>query len=478
MKRVILLFLPISLLLACGSDDAVDVTRFELLPKESALASCTDPLATNLASGFTFDDNSCQYTPVKCSSCDHVIEIDDHIIDNDVLKLPVGATIGIKPGKRGALTFRNFHGTADKPYLIVNCDGKVEVAAEVPGIKLHTSSHIRLSGTGSTDNYGIKISAAQPFGVVAELSTTHFEIDHLEITGTQGPGISARTRPVCDGSSNRGTFTQRNTILHHNYIHDTGGEGFYIGGSHWHSSFPENNDCPSQILLEPELEGVKIYNNIVENTGQDGIQVGGAITGCEIYNNVVINYGLKNIEVHQSGIQINPGTTGDIYSNLIKGGTGSGIFLNGFDNRVFSNLILDCNKNAILAGDREPLPGKSYRIVNNTMVNVNGYAIYMNSKLSVNNIFYNNLIINQVGDLNNKLGTDIDIDIADNVELDNLDEALLASPDQYDYSPLDDSPLIDAGRNIDNVGITIDYLLNNRHRGASIDVGAFEYQKN
>lgn len=477
MKHVFSLFISLALI-ACGSDDSVDVDRFELLPKESSLTGCTDPLAVNLTSGISYDDNSCDYLPVKCSSCDYIVELEQDLVDNDVLKLPVGATIGIKGGKRKNLNFRNFHGTADTPYIIVNCDGKVDISATVPGIKLHGNRHIRLTGTGSTDNYGIKISAAQPFGVVAELETTNFEIDHLEITGTQGPGISARTRPVCDGSSNRGTFTQKNTIIHHNYVHDTGGEGFYIGGSHWHTSFPENEPCPSVTLYEPELDGVKIYNNVVENSGQDGIQVGGAIQGCEIYNNVIINYGLKNIEVHQSGIQINPGTTGDVYSNLIKGGTGTAIFINGFGNRIFSNLIVDCKKNGIMAGDRKPPVGKSYKFLNNTMVNIEGHAIYMNSKLSVNNVFYNNLIVNQNGEIHNKLGDDINLSVLGNLELTTIADAKLVAPDRYDYTPTAESPLVDAGEDIGDTEITIDYLLNNRYRGEAIDIGAFEYQKN
>lgn len=479
MKNFIPLLVVITMFSGCGSDDGGDGLRRELLPKTGVLASCTDVRATNTASGYAFDNNSCQYTPTACASCDYVVEPDVDLIDNDDLKLPAGSTIGIRGGvRKKALLFRNFHGTPDKPFIIINCDSKVDITAEVPAIKLHASSYLRLTGTGSSDDYGIKITYGKPFGVVAELTTTDFEIDHIEIAGAGGPGLSARTRPVCDGSMNRDTFTQRNTIIHHNYIHNVDGEGFYIGGSHWHTSSPENQDCPSVTLLEPELKGVKVYNNIVENVGQDGIQVGGAITDCEIYNNVVINYGLKNIEIHQSGLQINPGTTGNIFSNLIIGGTGSGIFINGFDMRVFSNIIVDCNKDGVHIGDREPPLGKSYKIVNNTMKNIGGYAIYMNSKLSVNNIFYNNLLVNVSQGLHNKLGSDISLTFANNTELINIDEALLKDPNNFDYTPLDDSPLIDAGHNIDDANVKADYWLNNRKKGDGIDIGAVEYQKN
>lgn len=438
------------------------------------LTGCTDGLAVNRVAGASFDDNSCEYTPKACADCDYIIEPDNWIADNAKLKLPPGSVIGIKGANRGPVTIRNFHGTADQPFIFINCDGKVSVTGDVPGIKLHKSSFIRLTGTGSTDNYGIAVSNTKPFGVVAELGTTDFEIDHLEIFATKGPGISARTRPVCDGSTNRGTFVQRNTIIHHNYIHDTGGEGMYIGGSNWHTSFPSLSNCPDLVLYEPELEGVFIYNNLVVNTGQDGIQVGGAIGGAEIYNNEIRNYGLKGIEIHQSGIQINPGTTGEVYSNLIKGGTGKGIFLNGFDNAVYNNLIVDCNRDAIHIGDREPLPGKSYRIINNTMNNISGYGVISNSWESVNNIFHNNVLVNVGGEIF-KFDKDMDFNVDNNYTTTDVTELSFKDPARLDYSLLETSPLIDTG--IDNEEEIIgDYMLNAREVGARIDIGAYEYQ--
>ncbi|UII32736.1 right-handed parallel beta-helix repeat-containing protein [Fulvivirga ulvae] len=478
MKNIVPLLTLLIIITACGSDENVDVTRYELLPKTGVLANCTDVLASNKSAGFSFDNNSCQYSSKACADCDFIVEADMQIIDNNDLKLPQGAVIGIRAGRRNSLIFRNFYGTADKPYIITNCDGQVDIADNVPAIKLHTLSHVRLTGTGSTDDYGIKVSQGSPFGIVAELAATNFEIDHVEITNVAGPAISARTRPVCDGSTNRGTFTQKNTVVHHNYIHDVEGEGFYIGGSHWHTNFPPIADCPSLVLLEPQLEGVKVYNNIVENVGQDGIQVGGAVLGCEIYNNVVINYGLKNIQVHQSGIQINPGTTGSIFSNLIKGGTGSAIFINGFANKVFSNVIVDCARDGVHIGDREPPAGKSYVVVNNTMYNVGEYAIYMNSKLSINNVFNNNLLVNITGGLHNKLNDEISLNIDNNLELMDITEADLANPDQYDFSPTDNSSLIDAGITVSDPNVLADYMLNNRKAGQSIDIGAVEYQRN
>lgn len=443
-------------------------------PTDDIMTGCTDDLAVNRMPGASYDDNSCQYTPTSCADCDYVVEPDNWMADNSELNLPPGSVIGIRGASRGPVTFRNFHGSPDNPYIIINCDSRVSITGEVPGIKLHSSSFIRLTGTGSADDYGILVSDTKPFGVVAELGTTDFEIDHIEITATKGPGISARTRPVCDGSTNRGNFVQKNTVIHHNYIHDVGGEGMYVGGSRWHTNFPARTECPDVLLLEPELDGVFIYNNLVVNTGQDGIQVGSAVGGTKIYNNEVHNYGLKNIEIHQSGIRINPGTTGVIYSNLIKGGVGKAIFLNGFDNDVYNNLIIDCARDGIHIGDREPPAGQSYRIVNNTFSNVAGFGLKTNSWESVNNIFANNVLVNVGGEIH-KNNSDMDFEVFNNF-LGKSDDGRFSDAANLDYSPKPGSPLIDAGETT-GVDISGDYMLNNREEGKSIDIGAYEYQQ-
>lgn len=485
LSRVFVLSFMLLFFMSCAEEELMLESNTDNLEQAtsadqvSGIAGCTDDRAIN-PGGASYDNNSCQYTPTSCADCDYIVRASDKVIDNEWIGLPPGSTIGIKGGGREPLIFRNFHGTADKPYIFINCDGFVKISGELPGIKLHNSSFIRLTGTGSTDDYGIVVAGTRPFGVVAELGTTDFEIDHLEIKGIKSAGIAARTRPVCNGSTNRGTFVQRNTIIHHNYIHDVGDEALYIGGSHWDSNFPTISECSGKVLLEPELEGVRIYNNLIENTGRDGIQVGSAIKDCEIYNNKVVNYGQQNITVHQSGIQINPGTVGKIYNNMIKGGTGRAIFINGFDNVVYNNLILDCTKDAIQIGDRNPPSGKSYRIVNNTLVNIQGHGVLTNSRLSVNNVFYNNVLINAYGELR-KYDKAMDFSADNNFIGNSIEDGRFVDPVNFDFSPKYDSPLLDSGigiENINNVDIVGDYLLHQRKSGDEVDIGAFERQVN
>lgn len=413
-----------------------------------------------------FNDSERQET-TACADCDYIIDPKQYHVDNAKLNLLPGATIGIKGQNRKGFYIKNFHGTEAKPFLFINCDGQSTITSGSVGIKIHESSHIRVTGTGSSDDYGIKISTAL-HGVAAEHGATDFEIDHVEISGSKSIGFLARSNP--EPSTNRENFVQKNTLIHHNYIHNVRNEGLYVGGSHWHTTLDG--------LKEPELIGVRIYNNRVVDTGYDGIQVGSAIKDSEIYNNVVINYGLRNVTFHQSGIQANPGTTARIYNNYVKGGTGNAIFLNGFGNDVYNNLIVDCNKHGMYIKDIGPLPNKSYRIFNNTLINIGRAAVKVTSKLSVNNMYYNNVMINAAGSLEND--SNIDFDIAHNFEANSAQE-VFKDPEKLDFSPSQGSPLVDRGLDILNatdIDIEKDYLFNKRTSGASIDIGAIEFQAN
>lgn len=408
---------------------------------------------------------------VDCSDCDYVLENGEFFLDNDTLNLPAGSRIGIRAGDRTRIDIRNFQGTESAPYTFVNCGGQVRLnlSSSIEAIRVRNSSHLRITGTGSSEFYGIKIEAGS-HGVHAYEKTDRIEIDHLEISGV-GIGVWVVTRPQCDGESNQDTYHQEDIIVHNNYIHDVHGEGMYIGGSKWGSEY-NNNDCPEVRLLQPYLTNVRVYDNLVERIGWDGIQVGGAIGGCEIFNNVVRDYGLRETTVHQAGLMVNPGSTGEIFANTIEGGTGNAIFLLGFDNLVYSNLVVDCAQNAVHIGDRNPLPGKSYRIVNNTFINIERRALYFNSSQSVESVFYNNFLSN-IGDSPFYFVAD-NIDIDNNMVTESLDGYGFEDVANLDFSPGPESPLIDAGRNYQRDHVRFDRLMRPRFVGTKLDVGAFE----
>ena len=62
--------------------------------------------------------------------------------------------------------------------------------------------------------------------------------------------------------------------IHDCYLHHIADEGFYIGSSKYTGQ--TIYQCDEIVVLPHIIEGVSIYDNIVENTGWDGIQVSSA----------------------------------------------------------------------------------------------------------------------------------------------------------------------------------------------------------
>ena len=88
------------------------------------------------------------------------------------------------------------------------------------------------------------------------------------------------------------------------------------------------------------LEGVRIYQNRIENTGWDSLQVGSA-TNCEIRGNQILNDSQSRQAYQMGGIIINPGAQCEVFNNKIIDGEGPGIIDQGLgDNHIYNNLIV------------------------------------------------------------------------------------------------------------------------------------------
>ncbi|MEM9340756.1 MAG: right-handed parallel beta-helix repeat-containing protein, partial [Bacteroidota bacterium] len=449
------------------------------LPLNSEFLGCTDIRASNYDASVPYSNGSCEYVAVVCSACDHVLEPDEFLLDNNELGLNPGAVIGIRGGgERTNVLIRNFNADVEggeEPFIFVNCDGKAflknENSADLFAVR--RSSGLRITGTGSpSDAFGFDINGGKVSGFRAYDRTDNIEVDHLEVFNTS-IGIWCVTRPTCDGSANRGNYVQENTEIHHNYVHDVQDEGFYIGGSKWLIGF-DNNGCAGEKLYQPDLIGVKVYNNRVESTGWDGIQVGGAVKDCEIHHNIIFNYGIEEQLSQQAGIMINPGTVGKIFANHVNNGTGIAIHATGFDNLIYSNLIENIKSDGVVLGDRGPFPDKSYRVVNNTFVNLEGAAFKSNSQESVNNVFYNNLMINVAED---PRFFEKNTETSNNVVTKTSESLFLIKSSNDDYTPGMESDLLDSGFVYTREDIDIDFFSRKRNVGARLDIGAFENQE-
>ena len=417
------------------------------------------------------------YTTIAAEACNcqHTIDLQTYQLNGKLSQVKAGDTVCIEAGRRPFLRLEHFEGTAEEPIVFINCGGKVVLGGPAvnDGIKILNSRHFRLTGTGDTAfTYGFHIVGSRPGsqGIAAYEFSSDFEIDHVEIEKAGFAGIMAKTDPKCDGSADRGNFTMYNVSLHDNYIHDVGGEGIYLGNSFYLGT---EVYCDT-FHLPHEVKGVRVYNNRVENTGWDAIQVGSSVEDVEVFCNQIKNYGTANKHAHNQAIQLGLGTTGRTYSNRIFGGSGPGIVVQGIGNNfIYNNLIVEPGQEAFNVNTRQTLPGKGVYIINNTVIGADNGVIREYVNKAANNVFYNNLIVNSSKKWNH-LKPYTDWTFANNL-LTDVGTIVFKAANENDFRLSTESKAIDAGKDVSAYGIYTDILNQSRPQGKGYDIGAFEY---
>lgn len=419
-----------------------------------------------------------------CVECTFIVPPDSTVIDGKVLGLKPGSIIGLNSAVAyGTLEFHNIVGTAEKPIIIKNFGGPVTITAtdKWHAVKTENSKYFRITGGSLPGVYGIKIQGGE-MGLKMDGFSTNFEVDHVEVFDVKFAGIMAKTDPTCDDATLRGNFTMYDVSFHDNYLHETGGEGFYIGNSFYEGM---QRDCGKR--LPHEIKGLKVYNNIVKNAGWEAIQVGCATERVEIHNNTIENYGVKNIQYQNNGIQIGAGTGGLLYNNFVKNGPGNGMIIMGIgDNVIHNNIIVGAGSNGIFCDERFT-PGEGFKFINNTIINPKMDGIRLYSELVPMNTVVNNIIVNP-GTYETYSGSrtsndsfvylvnsDVKVILANNIFAKSLDEVRFVDASNDNYRLKASSPAVNFGKNIAKFAITHDFYQSKRLNGLAYDVGASEF---
>ncbi|MBO9605020.1 MAG: right-handed parallel beta-helix repeat-containing protein [Paenibacillaceae bacterium] len=431
----------------------------------------------------------------------------------DATAVPGGSVICLRNGDWVSLRLMNVNASpganADAPIQVINYqdetgDGLVNLVSTDRdyGIKIENSRFLQLTGTGSDNyEYGIQISAqkAKALGLQVKSLSTNYEIDHLflhDMTNSS-QGMLLKNDPVCD-VSDLGHWTQYNTTVHDNKFDHIGMEAVYLGDSFYSNGEP-NTSCHGGKVKPNPLEGVRLYNNIVNYTGWDGLQVGSATKDVEIHHNTITQFSKANYHFERSGIQINPGTTGKLYNNWIQDGLGAGINFQGRGaNDVYNNVIINPSDAGIWVQaytnatdpvfDHAPI-----HFTNNTIINPGSYGIEMLNTDASEVTFRNNIVVlpgrNSTFTINDDKGLlqtgtkDYSkVDAAANWATDhNLFTASYEVPGFADYVGNDyrltsaSALAIDKGRDAGAHGVVSDFAGNARPQGGAYDIGAYEY---
>lgn len=388
-----------------------------------------------------------------------------------------GTTIYILAGTRGSLLFKNLKGTAANPIIITNTGGRATLSTTLTasyGLKTQNCQYFKILGNGvSSIKYGIDVNGGN-IGMTLDDLSSDFEIANVEVRNSGFAGIMAKTDPSCDIATQRGHFTMSNVILHHNYVHNTGGEGFYVGNSF----YAEGVSLSCGTALPHDVINAKIYGNLIDSAGCEGIQLGGGTVGAQIYSNTIKSPGLKPFASGQNnGIQVGEGTGGACFNNLIKDAPGNGIIVLGWgNNTIFNNYIINAGGHGIFADSRFT-PGPYFRFINNTIINPGQNGIRLNSETIPMNLVINNAIIMPgSGVAISRMSSGVKLTASNNYMGTNINLLNLISVNLSDLHLLSTSPLINAGIDATSYGVAMDYYGKPRPVGGVFDIGAVEYQ--
>ncbi len=428
----------------------------------------------------------------------------------DVICIPSGTYRGIR--------FYDFEGNETASLIVKNCNGQVIIdEPSYSGIDFQRCKYMKLTGSGDSNHeYGFKIidTGGGAAGVNVQNLSTDFEIDHIEVAYAGFAGFIAKTDPDCSRPSTWRVngFIMKNLNFHHNYVHDTGGEGFYIGYTKGYKLDPGRN-CSGTYRYGHWLENVEVHHNILEDIGWDGIQLSLVRTNGKIHDNYIYNYGTENRYYQDFAMGFSGGTY-EVYNNITINGPqdyGNGFqMINGQSgSKVFNNVIVRPQLHGIFLHPRHEFenPNEGYYIANNTIIEPARAGVHYNAKViypvdpvnkykkqdSVPSYFVNNLVVdpgydfeggntwkqNQESyfDFNDRSTRDsLQNNIYNNLMTRQMDTLGLTDTSNDNYSPASSSSgVVDQGADISSWGITFDLDNVARASGASFDIGAYEF---
>lgn len=235
-----------------------------------------------------------------------------------------GDTIFIENTRVKSITFIDLSGDEDQPIVITNQQGQVNINdPDSWSALLFKNCHfIKLIGNGYTEShYGFKLSAKYS-GVNIGQNSSDFEIAFIEIDHNGFVGIQVKDDYGGDPPFPLPEF--RKLVIHDCFIKNVT-EGMYLG------------ETKSPGLT---FRYVRIFNNVIMNTGREGMQLANMVEDVKVFNNLVSGSGHDLLYGQGNNIQIGDNTVADIYNNILEGAPDYGVIVFGMGHiNIYSNYI-------------------------------------------------------------------------------------------------------------------------------------------
>jgi len=403
----------------------------------------------------------------------------------DPSNLPVKPqqTVCFSAGNYTEIRFTNIKGTASQPIKIINCGGKVNITGYNVGVLFSDCNYVQLLGSGDAtvkEGFGISATANASMGIKIEGTSSDIEVANTEVSHVGFAGIMVKSDPFCDQSNWEGNFAMFNILIHHNYIHDTGSEGMYIGSSFWNEGQEITCDGSKTLAWPHLIYGLDIHHNKILRTAAEGIQYACA-PDAKVHHNELQHTGYNPFSVYQvNGIQIGGGAGGDCYNNIIHDVNGTGIImLGGLGNQqVYNNLIYNVGGNGIFSDTRPRSSENTFvRIMNNSIISTKGESIKLYSNIQQYEV-YNNLLLKTPTNQYIKTNTTVKSIVSNNFTDKSIDNAKLQYSNDDNYKPRLSSPLVNAGKDLSYLRVRTDLTDTLRPIGGAYDIGCYEYTGN
>lgn len=265
---------------------------------------------------------------------------------------PAGSTIVLKADPDYGVDYPmrlkllNFQGTWEKPYIIT-IDQDTQLVMNwyyYFGINLENCKHIVFDGRGYQNiSKGIKLQPLPEDNTMA-ISAGNFseemEFFEIEINGSGFAGMSIKTDPEPnDPNKWYDNFKFNRLLIHHMYIHDTEGEGVYLGYFSASTKTGTNSAGEQVTYRAHHMYNCRIYRCLFLRNGYDAIQWNNA-EKLEICYNELHYSGTRGEKDQTTGMSL--GLSGKIYNNVIKDYQGPGIQFGVLGElHIFNNLIIN-----------------------------------------------------------------------------------------------------------------------------------------
>ncbi|QHS63299.1 right-handed parallel beta-helix repeat-containing protein [Chitinophaga agri] len=318
-------------------------------------------------------------------------------IDNKNGTYKAGDIINLK-GTFKSVVISNMSGTAAAPIKIQNASGTIVNVGNpswsgggYPAALQFSNCHYIKLGSPNGKAYFLvngSTSAAREayFNIHLGNHTDNFEVYNLTINNG-GTGIVAKTEPTsADLSSQWPNSQMYNLSIHGITINNTRNEAMYIGhtATYWDltSGIPYYGNTSGMTAGHKYVQpikwyNVKIYSNVVSNSGLDGIQTS-AIDKLEVYSNTVTNWATQKNSAHNGGILIGGRTTNtNTHDNIVRNGWGElyQFYGSGTVHIVKNNLFADNQGDGV---SMRGAGGAAVTFTNNTVANVKGNTLRIN----------------------------------------------------------------------------------------------------